>query len=465
MLTRKRRSKSKRNNTTNAGHPDSPTDTPTGGTPTEPPPHDHLNTYLVPQHGMHSMSTSANPLLQLFLPVGYPSSVRQGYLEYQIWDVVQGLTSYLRGNLAYQSMLVGLGVGDVEASATAGALTKIVRDTCSMLGSLMFTYFYSDEFGYNVRQWRLFADVSNDIGLTLHFLAPLFGKEWFVTITVIASLMTTMCGISAGATKAYISSHFALENNLTDLVSKEGSQETAVNVIGLIGGYCLLASVGTVEQSNAAVFISFFVLTVIHVVANVRAIHYLTFFFLNEERFQLVMDVMEPRLATYRLDEHVNIGHEDICRQEPLLPRVRCFNCRGHPTSDRIVLGSDHRALNPEAVQNALIRMAKECEFIHSFDMEDCIPKYVIVGACGTTHKLHVLFHQDATSEDILSARFECECLLRFGHDFFTIVLFCRQKIQMDVYFKKILSKYGWDTSKSNFKVGRTRYSDWPKGI
>jgi hypothetical protein len=34
--------------------------------------------------------------------------------------VIQGLTSYLRGNLAYQSMLVGLGVGDVEATATAG---------------------------------------------------------------------------------------------------------------------------------------------------------------------------------------------------------------------------------------------------------------------------------------------------------------------------------------------------------
>ena len=453
MPTRKRRSKSKRNNTTKvAGHPDPPPDLP--------------NAYLIPQHEIHSMPNSANPLLQLFLPVGYPSSVRKGYLEYQIWDVVQGLTSYLRGNLAYQSMLVGLGVGDVEASATAGALTKIVRDSCSMLGSLMFTYFYSNEFGYNVRQWRLFADVSNDIGLTLHFLAPLFGKEWFVTITIIASLMTTMCGISAGATKAYISSHFALENNLTDLVSKEGSQETAVNVIGLIGGYCLLASVGTVEQSNAAVFISFFVLTVIHVVANVRAIHYLTFFFLNEERFQLVMDVMEPRLATYREDEHAKIGHEEICRQEPLLPRVCCFNCRGHPTSDRIVLGSDHRALSPEAVQNALLRMTKEREFIHSFNMEDDFsPKYVIVGACDTTHKLHVLFHQDATSEDILSARIECECLLRFGNDFFTKVLFCRQKIEMDVYFKKILSKYGWDTSKSSFKVGRTRYSDWPRGI
>ena len=28
----------------------------------------------------------------------------------------------------------------------------------------------------HVRQWRLFADVINDVGLTLNMLAPLFGK-------------------------------------------------------------------------------------------------------------------------------------------------------------------------------------------------------------------------------------------------------------------------------------------------
>ena len=138
----------------------------------------------------------------LFLPVGYPESVREGYLEYQAWDVVQGLCSYLRGNLATRSTLIALGVGDVEASATSGALTKVWRDATSMIGSLLFTYFFAHAFGRNIRQWRLFADVINDVGLTLAFVAPMFGKDWFLPVTIVAGLCTSACGTTAGATKA-----------------------------------------------------------------------------------------------------------------------------------------------------------------------------------------------------------------------------------------------------------------------
>ena len=69
--------------------------------------------------------------LETFLPAGYPASVAEGYGAYQAWDVVQGLSSYVRANLAYKATLEGLGVGDVEASAMAGALAKVARDACS----------------------------------------------------------------------------------------------------------------------------------------------------------------------------------------------------------------------------------------------------------------------------------------------------------------------------------------------
>ena len=35
-----------------------------------------------------------------FLPIGYPASVSAEYTEYQFWDTVQALCSYLRGVLA-----------------------------------------------------------------------------------------------------------------------------------------------------------------------------------------------------------------------------------------------------------------------------------------------------------------------------------------------------------------------------
>ena len=379
-------------------------------------------------------------------------------MEYQAWDMIQGLTSYLRGNLAYQSMLVGLGVGDVQASATAGALTKIVRDTCAMLGSLLFTYFFSDDFGYDVRQWRLFADISNDIGLTLHFIAPLCGKKWFVTITIIASLMTTMCGISAGATKAYISSHFALENNLTDLVAKEGSQETAVNIIGLLGGYALLQCVGTVDQSGTAVFVSFFILTAIHVMANMFAIYYLTFDYLNETRFQLV--VMQQ-------EDETNMNYKDICRQEPFLPGCS-RRCSSSSTRDcQVKLGSDHRLFNQEVTCIVSLENTREREVPFIIVMEEltAVTEGVKKKNNNNNNKkdvlrnstiYHVLLHVNATSTDILQGRYECEMLLKYGTQLIHLAP------TFDEFHAKLV-KQKWDVSKTNFKVGRTRYSSWPK--
>jgi hypothetical protein len=38
----------------------------------------------------------------MFLPAGYPQSVAPEYLKFQAWNVVQDLSTYLRGILATQ---------------------------------------------------------------------------------------------------------------------------------------------------------------------------------------------------------------------------------------------------------------------------------------------------------------------------------------------------------------------------
>lgn len=63
----------------------------------------------------------------LFLPVGYPSSVTPDYLEFQIWDTIQAVCSYLRGMLCTHAVLTGMGVGEVShrsAARTAAALQR-----------------------------------------------------------------------------------------------------------------------------------------------------------------------------------------------------------------------------------------------------------------------------------------------------------------------------------------------------
>jgi hypothetical protein len=44
----------------------------------------------------------------------YPDTVADGYLEYQIYDSIQGLCSYLRGVVSTSAVLMAAGVGDAE---------------------------------------------------------------------------------------------------------------------------------------------------------------------------------------------------------------------------------------------------------------------------------------------------------------------------------------------------------------
>ena len=58
----------------------------------------------------------------LFLPIDYPSSVADGYIEYQFYDSLQGLCSYLRGVVSTSAVLSATGVGDAEATAMSAAM-------------------------------------------------------------------------------------------------------------------------------------------------------------------------------------------------------------------------------------------------------------------------------------------------------------------------------------------------------
>ena len=62
----------------------------------------------------HWLRGSWAALCSLFLPVGYPSSVTPDYLEFQIYDTIQAVCSYLRGMLCTHAVLTGMGVGEVR---------------------------------------------------------------------------------------------------------------------------------------------------------------------------------------------------------------------------------------------------------------------------------------------------------------------------------------------------------------
>lgn len=97
----------------------------------------------------------------------------------------------------------------------------------------------------------------------------------------VSAICKAACGVSAGATKACITNYFCLTNNVADVATKENTQETAVTLLGLVLGM-LFSSIFSNNGSFA--WISFTVLTVLHVYCNYRAVSCLKLNTLNRSR-------------------------------------------------------------------------------------------------------------------------------------------------------------------------------------
>lgn len=235
-----------------------------------------------------SASSVKKVVSDLFLPVGYPATVREGYLEYQIYDSIQGLCSYLRGVLCSAAVLEAAGVGNAEATAIAAATTWALKDGLAMIGGLLYSYAVSDKLDAHVKEFRLFADVINDVGFLFDMMAPWFAPKHYFLASSAAVLCKTMCGISAGATKGSITQHFAVAGNMADLNAKESTQETMVSLTGMLLGIYAAKSLQAYDDVVANWTI-FTVLTVIHVWANWKAVTLLRMRTLNRARADIVL--------------------------------------------------------------------------------------------------------------------------------------------------------------------------------
>jgi hypothetical protein len=226
-------------------------------------------------------------LRRLFLPRG---ELPPDYATFQLLDCLQGLCSYLRGGIAMHATLTGLGLGREHASALAATLALMLKEGAAHVASLAFALAVASRLDGEVRFWRLAADVANDLGLALELAAPLGGAAGFLPLTCAANACKAVCGVAAGATRVAISAHFASGRSgalVAEVAAKEGTQETAVTLAGLVLGM-LLAPL--LNSSAGAQWASFALLTLVHVVANAAAVRCLALRTLSRTRALLLLE-------------------------------------------------------------------------------------------------------------------------------------------------------------------------------
>lgn len=247
----------------------------------------------------------------VFLPQGYPESVSDDYLQYQFWDTVQAFSSSLSGTLATQASLRGVGVGNQEATVAAATVTWLLRDGTGMLGRILFAWQKGSKLDSEAKKWRLFADGLNDIAMFMEILAPHF-TTFFTLILCMAGVFKSIVGVAGGATRAALTVHQARRDNMADISAKDGSQETLVNLAGLLVSLILIPLV----TDNPPLTLSlFFLFTILHLFANYKAVRSVVMDTFNEARLSIVFQ-------RYLRDKQI-LSPAEANRTEPVLLEFR----------------------------------------------------------------------------------------------------------------------------------------------
>ncbi|XP_033827493.1 RUS1 family protein C16orf58 homolog [Periophthalmus magnuspinnatus] len=250
--------------------------------------------------GGHTGTGLRNLFKSVFLPQGFPESVSTDYLQYQLWDTAQAFCSSLSGTLATQASLRGVGVGNQEATVAAATATWILRDGTGMLGRILFAWRKGTKLDSEAKKWRLFADVLNDIAMFMEILAQFF-PTFFLLIICTAGVFKSIVGVAGGATRAALTVHQARRDNMADISAKDGSQETLVNLAGLLVSLLLIPLI----TDNAPLTLLLFTLfTVLHLVSNFKAVRAVIMETFNEARLEVVwqnfvqnQEILTPREA------------------------------------------------------------------------------------------------------------------------------------------------------------------------
>lgn len=82
----------------------------------------------------------------------------------------------------------------------------------------------ASKFRSDVKRWRIFADIINDVGITLEMSATLVSQKLFLLMICLGNMCKALCGVASGACGGVINLHWAQGSDISDINAKFGAQ-------------------------------------------------------------------------------------------------------------------------------------------------------------------------------------------------------------------------------------------------
>eukprot|EP00755_Sulcionema_specki_P019452 Sspe_Gene.69505::Locus_40978_Transcript_2_2_Confidence_0.500_Length_1457::g.69505::m.69505 len=359
--------------------------------------------------------------MTLFLPEGYPESVSCDYASYQTWDTLQALCSSITGTLATRCVFKGVGVGEVVATTGAATLTWIMRNVTGMVGRISFASLKSSQLDSDCKRWRLAADLTNDMAIFLEILSATVDKYFFLAIICLASLCQAVTGVAGGATRASLTQHFAIAQNMADVSAKDGSQETAVGLIGMLAGSLITVMMPEDSDYITSTWVLFLIFTALHLLCNYRGVSAVVLADVNRYR-------LERCLQAFRTGHPLTPAQ--VARTEPIIM---------------------YRTLPGISLGCSLKNMATTAEEVAQLRRTFPIDKYWLTHTNG---KVMIALTADATGTDQILAYMHAYYIIELKLSFSE----AHKAVQREgEEFIKTLEKSGWNLNRVLLNPGAYR--------
>ncbi|CAH1154082.1 unnamed protein product [Phaedon cochleariae] len=332
-----------------------------------------------------SLQCLKNFFCEILLPYGYPESVSEDYLEYQLWDTAQAFCSTIVGAFTTRAILKGVGVGNAQATALSAAVTWILKDGTGMVGRIIFAWWKGKGLDSDCKKWRLFADVLNDLAMTIELFLPFF-SDLSMPVLCVSSTMKSIVGIAGGATRASIMHHQAIKDNMAEISAKDGTQETLVNLVASITSiYLFNIFTGPISEM-------IFVLSLmgLHLLTNYWAVKSLIFTTFNDQRLLIV------------LRSYFNIG----AILNPLRANKREVVILGIGASVHKFCGFN--ILMGQPLKNVLCTLSP-ADFQQNLSVYKDKNYFLLVDI--NERNIYITFEKDETTEEVIAAFFHAVCL------------------------------------------------------
>ena len=308
-------------------------------------------------------------------------------------------------------------VGVENAIGLSAALNWVLKDGLGCVGMMLSASRLGGTVDLDPKRTKFLSDIGFHLGVALEMLLFFSPQQrhpvlWIVVASV-ANCLKAMAGLVGGACRTSMNNTFSLRQNLGDITAKSQSQSTLGYLFGMLGGIPLSYYITGEETFKIISAVSLFGFGALY--CSSKALAAVALRSINLHRAMI--------LIQHFFDASSSSNADKTAAQQTLTPQQVC---QVENRTNSLLFSSKKK--DTEYFKGALAgsriqfgsALDEAFESPHQFDRSCNIfkhEKYLItfVPAAKQTATVHVLFHVDASAEDMIKAFFHCLHLDRFS--------------------------------------------------